>query len=363
MLWAPEEASLGGLDTSPAPAATWAHPAYYWLCSTSQQGPGPFRKKLGLSVKRGQKQARGFLMGTPRVEWGCPCAPHSLLYMPSASPPASPLDTPQVVSFGGPFHVAVVSLSQARLCPRAPREVHLLPYQDGQGAASSQWVLLAGPRAAGLGLREADGSGPPCLVTTGCFRRLPSQGHGPGAAFTASRAKSSLVVAGASVSSPGRAGGTYRCAPGKYHCPSAALTEHLLCAEAALPGAGCGHRKRPQEAGVGASPAPAEDRVGNIWESGEGLARAPPSLLPARGLGVPRTNTLSRLRCRWPETPEGVRQGKRGEPSWCRWPSGSARGVSLAGQPDASCLLELQPCLPLPLRAPGSRWSSLISVV
>ena len=143
------------------------------------QGPSG---KLGLSVKRGQKQARGFLMGTPRVEWGLPCAPHSASWTCPAppAPQLHPLDAPQVVSFGGPFHVAVVSLSQARLCPRAPREVHLLPYQDvkvQRQASGSSWLV---PELPVLGLRSADlGSGPPCLVTTGCFRRPPSQGSRP----------------------------------------------------------------------------------------------------------------------------------------------------------------------------------------
>lgn len=44
MLWAPEEASLGGLDTPPAQLLPGPTQLTYWLCSTSQQGPGPFRK-------------------------------------------------------------------------------------------------------------------------------------------------------------------------------------------------------------------------------------------------------------------------------------------------------------------------------
>lgn len=115
------------------------------------------------------------------------------------------------------------------------------------------------------------GSGPPCLATTGCFRRPPSRGSQPWSCLTASRARSSLLVWGASVPFPRKSWRDLPLCPGEHYCPSAALTEHLPRAETALPGAGCGHAGRglTRQVWVPAQPLRTA-RGGDVWESWEG---------------------------------------------------------------------------------------------
>lgn len=105
------------------------------------QGPSG---KTGFSVKTGEKcrpvgfpwghgESSGAPLRSTRHSWGEPSA---------ASP--HPLGTAQALSLACPFHLAVVSLPQGPLCPRAPCEVHLAPYQDvkmqRQASGSSRLV-------------------------------------------------------------------------------------------------------------------------------------------------------------------------------------------------------------------------------
>lgn len=93
---------------------------------------------------------------------------------------------------------------------------------------------------------------------------------------------------------------------GKHNCPSAALTEHLPCAEAALPGAECGHTERGlmRQVWVPAQPLWTARGGGRLGELGGPLRGSGPPLLPERG-GRPRTDTLSSV-AGGQKPPEGV---------------------------------------------------------
>lgn len=95
----------------------------------------------------------------------------------------------------------------------------------------------------------------------------------------------------------------------------------------------------------------------------EGLARGSASPASCTGLGGPGQTRCPISGAGGQKPPEGVRQGESVESR-----RGADGPVTAQGPPRQGSLTpaasELQPCLPLPfLRALGSRWSSLISVV